>query len=52
MGLIMTTAKEHDEILVWDPKTRAMHANFKEKKFYIGANTLCTTNEYGGVILG
>lgn len=51
LGLIMTTAQDHDEIIVWDPKSRAMHATYKDEKFKPGANTLCTTNECGGVIL-
>lgn len=51
LGMIMTSAKDHDEIAVWDPKTRAMQGAFKEHKFNAAANTLCTTNEYGGVVL-
>lgn len=47
----MTSARNHDEIVIWDPKNRALHAAFKDPKFTTAPNTLCTTNEYGGVII-
>ncbi|CAI2367477.1 unnamed protein product [Moneuplotes crassus] len=51
MGLIMTSAAAHDEITVWDPKTRAQLHTFRELKFKPASNTLCVTNECGGVVL-
>lgn len=47
----MTTAREDEYIHIWDPTNRAILMRFKEHKFKPAPNTLCTTNEYGGVVM-
>jgi len=50
-GLIMSTAFEDEEIIIWDPTNRALLMKFKDPKFKFAKNSLCTTSEYGGVVM-
>lgn len=50
-GLILTTSSDCDKICVVDPTNRTVPRMYKEKKFRYGKGTLCTTSEYGGVIM-
>jgi hypothetical protein len=50
-GLIMATSADFDRVCVIDPTNRTVPIQYKEKKYKFAKNTLCTTSEYGGVIM-
>ena len=50
-GLFMVTSSNSNTIHIVDPISRKILKDFTESKYSFGNNTLCTTGEYGGVIL-